>query len=79
MIFDTLKLSQALKGEFTSAQAEALASALAANTQDAVATKSDLTELKIELVRWIVGAIAFNLLGTIGIMITVAELVLKSR
>ena len=47
--------------------------------RDGAALKTDIANLKVEMVRWIVGVIAFNLLGTIGIMVTVAELVLKAK
>lgn len=35
--------------------------------------------MKVDMVRWIVGAIAFNLLATIGVMIAIAEPVLKAK
>ena len=40
LIFDTLKLSKSLQSEFTPAQADALASALASSAHDTVATKA---------------------------------------
>ena len=141
MIYDTLKLSKALRVSFTPEQSDTLATAFSESTEDNVATKLDVAGLKIEIVdlrtelkteiadlrtelktelaelrtelktkiadlrtelktemaelrtelrtdianlrvdmvRWIAGAIAFNLLGTIGIMATVAELVLKAK
>ena len=104
MIYDTLRLSKALRTSFTPEQSDTLAQALSESTEDNVATKldiatlktemaelragiadlrtelkTDIATLKVDMVRWIVGAIAFNLLGTIGIMIAVAELVLKSK
>ncbi len=108
MIYDTLRLSKALRASFTPEQSDTLAQALSESTEDHVATKldiaglkteiadlraelkaeiadlrtevkTDIATLKVEMVRWIVGAIAFNLLGTIGIMIAVAELVLKIK
>lgn len=133
MIYDTLKLSKALRVSFTPEQSDTLAQAFAESTEDNVATKLDIAEvkteiaqlrtevkteiaqlkteiaelrtevktdiaqlktemaalrvelktdiatLKVDMVRWIVGAIAFNLLGTIGLMIAVAELVLKTK
>ena len=111
MIYDTLKLSKALRVSFTPEQSDTLAQAFSESTEDSVATKldiaglkveiaelkveiaelraelrteiaavrTDVAELKIDMVRWIVGAIAFNLIGTIGIMIAVAELILKAK
>ena len=137
MIYDTLRLSKALRGSFTPEQSDTLAQAFSESTEDSVATKVDIAELKteiadlkvelkteiadlrvelkteiadlrvelkteianlkieisvlraelktdianlkVDMVRWIVGAIAFNLLGTIGIMIAVAQLVLRAR
>ena len=126
MIYDTLKLSKALRTSFTSEQSDTLAQAFSESTEDTVATKldvaglradtadlrtelkteiaalridmadlrtelkteiaalrvelkTDIANLKVDMVRWIVGAIALNLLGTIGIMIAVAQLVLRAR
>lgn len=115
MIYDTLKLSKALRVSFTPEQSDTLALAFSESTEDHVATKVDVAELKagtadfrtelksdiaelraelkelsielkndiatrkVDMVRWISGAIAFNLLGTIGIMIAVAELVAKAK
>ncbi len=130
MIYDTLKLSKALRVSFTPEQSDTLATAFSESTEDSVATKldiaglkteiadlrtelktevadlrtelkteiaglrtelkteiaglrtelkTDIANLRVDMVRWIVGAIAFNLLGTIGIMVTVAELVLKAK
>lgn len=74
MIFDTLKLARAPRTDFTQDQAEALASAIAASAQDSVATKADLSELEVDLVRWIVTAIAFNFLATAGLFIAFSKL-----
>ena len=122
MIYDTLKLSKALRVSFSPEQSDTLATAFSESTEDSVATKLDIAELKteiadlraelkteiaelrtgiaelradlkteiaavrgeiatlkVDMVRWIVGAIAFNLLGTIGIMIAVAQLVLRAK
>ena len=133
MIYDTLKLSEALRVSFTPEQSDTLAQAFSASTESTVATKLDIAELKaeiadvrteiadvrtelkieiaalrteianlrtevktdiaalrtevktdiatlkVDMVRWIVGAIAFNLLGTIGIMIAVAQPVLRAK
>ena len=93
MIFDTLKLSKALRVSFTPEQAETLAQAFSESTEDSVATKVEIAELrteiaavrtdvaalKVDMVRWIAGATAFNLVGTTGVMIAVAELVLETK
>lgn len=104
MIYDTLRLAKARGVSCTPEQSETLAQAFSDSTEDSVATKLDIAELKTEIaevrtelrteiaalrseiatlktdmVRWIVGAIAFNLLATIGVMIAIAELVLKTK
>ncbi|WP_368669976.1 coiled-coil domain-containing protein [Beijerinckia sp. L45] len=134
MTFDTLKLSKALQGAFTTEQAEALTDAFSSTAQNAredlatkidlsnveIALRADLTKveaslrgdltkveaslrgveaalkgdilliqtdlrkvettlrgeiqnLKVETVKWIVTAIAFNLLGTAGLMIALVK------
>ena len=73
IMFDTLKLSNALKTSFISEQAETLAAAIAGTAQDNIATKGDLTELKIGLVEWIVAAMAFNFIGTAGLIIPLVK------
>ncbi len=66
--------------DFTPVQAEALAD----SGQDNDATKEDITnlradlivkfaDLKVETVRWIVGAVAFNLIGTAGLIIALVR------
>ncbi len=80
LLFDTLKLAQTLRPSFSQDQAEALATATGAGAQENVATKSGLAELKaelkgeiatlkVDLVRWIVTAIAFNFVATAGALI----------
>ena len=76
MIYDTLKLARGLEPAFTKDQAETLTTALVASTNDSVATKadliilrSDLVNLENRLIKWIVGAIAFNLFGTAGLVL----------
>ena len=60
--------------------------ALTVSVTESLATKSDLailqsgieakiSDAKSEMIRWIVGALAFNLLGTAGLMFTIAKLV----
>ncbi len=73
VIFDTLKLSKALRATFSAEQADNIAEAVAASTQDHVATKGDLQDLKVEMVKWIVGAIAFNFIGTAGLIIALVR------
>jgi uncharacterized protein YejL (UPF0352 family) len=34
----------------------------------------EIRDVKVDLVRWIVGAIAFNLLATVGLMLTLIKL-----
>ena len=86
LVFDTLKLSKSLGRAFTPEQAEVLTEALTVNVTESLATKSDLAILqsgidakiadaKSEMIRRIVGASAFNLLGTAGLMFTIAKLV----
>ena len=70
MMFDTLKLARELRSDFSPEQAEAPASAIAASAQDTVTTKADLAELKVDLVRWIVTAIALNFFATAGFLVT---------
>ena len=92
MIYDTLKLSRALRTSFTAEQADTLATASSESTEDTVATKADIlvlkadianlrsemktgiATLKTDVVRWIMTAIAFNFLGTVGLMVIVATL-----
>ena len=82
MIYDTLKLARGLEPAFTKDQAETLTTALAASTNDSVATKSDLVALKSDLVdlenrliKWVVGAMAFNLFGTAGLVLGLIKVV----
>ena len=79
--FDTLKVSQALQPVFSKEQAEAIARTFSERATGSLVTTSDLrhemVHLKIEMVRRIVGAFAFNLLGTVGLMIALAKLVAK--
>ncbi len=79
--FDTLKVSRALQPVFSKEQAKAIARTFSEYATDPLITKRDLrhemVNLKIEMVRWIVGAFAFNLLGTVGLMIALVKLVAK--
>ena len=67
-----------LKVEIAELRSE-LRTEIAAVRTEIAALRTEMAALKIDMVRWIVGAIAFNLLATIGVMIAVAELVLKTK
>ena len=80
--YDALKLSKALEaaGFTPAARAEGLTKALAQSAQDSFATKQDfirleasaasqIASLKVALVKWIAAAIAFNFIGTAGLVI----------
>ena len=55
-MFDTLAYSKRLQAAgVPQLQADAQAEALAAAVSDQLATKTDLIELKIDLIRWMVG------------------------
>ncbi len=76
MIYDNLDLARGLEPAFTKDQAETLTIALAASTNDSVATeadliivRSDLVNLENRLIKWIVGILAFNLFGTAGLVL----------
>ncbi len=73
-IHDTLELARGLKPAFKD-QAETLTTALAQTTNETVATKADLVDLGNRLIKWVVGAIAFNLLGTVGLVLGLIEVV----
>lgn len=75
--FDTLQVAKDLEIAFTPEQAEALVKVFSRTLSQELVTKDDLkTEvatLKVDMVRWIVGAIAFNLLGTAGLIVTLIK------
>ena len=73
MICDTLKLTKALEPTFSREQAEALTIALGASTQDIVALKSELVEMKSELIKWIV----LNLFGAAGLGLAMVKVVAR--
>lgn len=79
MIHDTLKLTKALEPTFSREQAEALTTALSASTQDTVALKSDLVEMKFKWIKWTVGAIVLNLFGTAGLVLALVKFVAHQR
>jgi hypothetical protein len=75
MIYDTLKLSKSLRehGNFTQEQAEALAEALNQAAQDNLATKGDLSELKAELLKWMLGAMGIQTIAIIGAVLAIVR------
>lgn len=81
ILFDTLKLSRTLldKGHFSTEQAEALAEALGQATADSLATKTDIamletriSEVKSDLLKWIIGAIGFQTVAIPGAVFALA-------
>ena len=70
MLFDTLKSARELHSDFSQEQSKTLADAIASSAQDTVATRGGIAEMKGDLVRWIVTAIAFNFVATAGLMVT---------
>ena len=83
LAFDTLKFAQTLKkGGFTPEQSEKLAEAFAEASTDHLARKSDLREMEMRLeakidtlrvdgLKWIVGAVGFQTLIMIGTILSV--------
>lgn len=83
LAFDTLKFAQTLKkGGFTPKQSEKLAEAFAEASTDHLARKSDLREMEMRLeakidtlrvdgLKWIVGAVGFQTLIMIGTILSV--------
>ena len=45
--------------------------------KDGASLKNELALFKVDTAKWIVGAIAFNLLGTLGIMLALVKLLAK--
>ncbi len=83
--FDTLKLARALRdADFTPAQAEGAAGAIAAAIQSDLATKADLMMVKSELtgsiaeanadiLKWLFGTIGFQTVVIIGAVFALAH------
>ncbi len=71
VMFDTLQFVETLKnGEFSETQAKALSEALKRVEEarlEKLVTKQDLTEAKLELIKWVV--------GTAGIVIAAIKLI----
>mgnify|MGYP006269205645 CR=1 FL=1 len=86
LAFDTLKFAQTLKqGGFSTEQSEKLAQAFAEASGDHLARKSDLREmelrletkidaLRIEGLKWLVGAIGFQTIVILGAMLSMIRL-----
>ena len=68
--FDTLKFVERLEeGGFSHAQAKAAAEAFSEATSQNLATKSDLIELKYDLLKWVVGLALAQLGLLVGILV----------
>lgn len=71
--FDTLKFAERLEKagatrEYAKAEAEALAEIFATGTQD-LTTKSDLNELEMRVVKWVVGVAFAQMALLVGILV----------
>jgi len=71
--FDTLKFAERLEKagatrEYAKAEAEALAEVFAGGTQD-LATKADLRELELRVVKWVVGVAFAQMALLVGILV----------
>lgn len=86
ILFDTLRLSRTLrdKGHFTPEQAEALAEALGEAAHDDLATKTDLakleakiSEVKADILKWVVGAIGFQTIVILGALVSLVRIFAK--
>jgi hypothetical protein len=83
--FDTLKLARALRdADFTTAQAEGAAEAIAAAIQSDLATKADLmavksemtgsiAEAKADILKWMFGTIGFQTIVILGAVFALAH------
>lgn len=74
--FDTLKFAETLKhAGFKEEQAVALAKAqqdaLSESLTNSTATKADLSELKVDLIKWMVGLSLAQLALLVGILIKI--------
>jgi hypothetical protein len=68
--FDTLKFAERLEaGGFTHQQAKAAAEAFADAASQDLATRADLTELKYDLLKWVVGLALAQLGLLVGILV----------
>jgi hypothetical protein len=79
-IIDTLKLARALrdKGGFTTEAAEATAEALNEAIGDAAASKRDLAELELRLVKWVIGVGIAATLAVGGMIWTATQVLLRA-
>ena len=72
--FDTLKFVERLEsGGFTHDQAKAAAEAFADATNQQLVTKTDLTELKYDLLKWVVGFALAQMGLMIGVLIKITS------
>ncbi len=62
-----------IKAEIVDVKAE-IASVKASLMIEIRDVRVEIRDVKVDLVRWIVGAIAFNLLATVGLMLTLIKL-----
>ena len=50
-----------------------LRSEITAVRDEVTAVRNEIKDVKVEMIKWTVGAIAFNLLGTAGLMVTLIK------
>ena len=90
LLFDTIRLPRTLrdKGQFTPAQAEALAEALGEAAHGDLATKADLAaleskleakiaEVKADILKWVVGALGFQTIVLVGALVSLVRIFAK--
>jgi hypothetical protein len=75
VIRDTHKLIASLqKRGFSAQQAEGITEAIKEIDASALATKADLRELKIDLIKWLTGVLIARGLGTAALTVALIEL-----
>jgi hypothetical protein len=75
VIRDTHKLIASLqKRGFTAQQAEGITEAIKEIDASALATKADLRELKIDLIKWLSGILIAHGLGTAALTVALLQL-----
>jgi hypothetical protein len=75
VIRDTHKLIASLqKRGFSAQQAEGITEAIKEIDASALATKADLRELKIDLIKWMTGVLIAHGLGTAALTVALIEL-----
>jgi len=87
MSIDTLAISRSLRGAgFSEAQADALIEAVRASADVAgrldsieqrMATKTDLLEMKADLLKWIIGIVLSSTVINVGAVIALATLLTR--